>query len=137
MPVSLVKGHIKTGDFTTTLKGTYSIVFDTEVPSIYDCPQYVVLKTHWVVTQKGRVIAHRGFGVARFDVLSQLDTIVMHLSRDTHAVGDTLHLDYVLIQRDGAPMRWPGWPDVPRISGNQLAMHLISRDGHGSFAFLA
>lgn len=79
----------------------------------------------------------RGFGVARFDVLPQLDSIVMHLSRDTLAVGDTLHLDYAVVRRDDAPMRWPGWPDVPRISGTQFAMHLISRDGSGAFAFLA
>jgi hypothetical protein len=59
LPVSLRKGHITTGDFTTSLKGTFSITFDTEAPSVEGCPQYAVLKTRWVVTRNGRVIAHR------------------------------------------------------------------------------
>jgi len=58
-PVSLRPGHIKTGEFTASLKGTYGIAFDTDVPYIYGCPQYLVLKTHWVVTRDGRVTAHR------------------------------------------------------------------------------
>lgn len=62
MPVSLGRGHIKTGDFTTNLKGTYDIAFDTQVPSIAGCLQYAVLKTRWAVTQNGRIVAHRERG---------------------------------------------------------------------------
>jgi biopolymer transport protein ExbD len=61
-PVSLGPGHIKTGPFTSNLKGTYSIEFDTQVPDIYDCPQYLALKTHWMLTRDGRVAAHRERG---------------------------------------------------------------------------
>src|SRR6266852_4132839 len=60
MPISLGPGHIKTGEFTTHLKGTYGISIDTGVPHFsYGCLPYAVLKTHWVVTRDDRVTAHR------------------------------------------------------------------------------
>jgi hypothetical protein len=61
-PVSLGPGHIKTGAFTTNLRGTYGIAFDIDVPYIQDCPQYLALKTHWVVTRDGRATARRDRG---------------------------------------------------------------------------
>jgi biopolymer transport protein ExbD len=59
-PVSLGPGHIKTGNFPIQIKGQYDISIESELPYFsYDCLQYQVLKTHWMVTRDGRVIAHR------------------------------------------------------------------------------
>jgi biopolymer transport protein ExbD len=58
-PVSLGQGHIKTGNFQVRIKGQYDISIESELPYLsYNCLQYQVLKTRWVVRQDGRVIAH-------------------------------------------------------------------------------
>lgn len=58
-PISLGPGHIKTGNFQIQIKGSYDISIESELPYFsYNCLQYQVLKTRWVVRQDGRVIAH-------------------------------------------------------------------------------
>jgi hypothetical protein len=59
MPVSLGPGHIKTGDFSTNLKGAYGIDFEMEKPYADGCSEYAALKTHWAVMRDEHVIAHR------------------------------------------------------------------------------
>jgi biopolymer transport protein ExbD len=60
MPVPLSTGHIRTGDFTIQLKGSYFIsIAMTHAFYNYNCKQDGLPKTHWVLTQNGRVVAHR------------------------------------------------------------------------------
>jgi hypothetical protein len=48
----------------------------------------------------------RGFGLAQFIVLPPLDSIIVRVSRDTVAVGDTLTASYMVVAR-GAPLPMP------------------------------
>jgi len=59
MPVSLSKGHIRTGTFSTNLNGSYFIEFETSGSYLPNCSEYSVLKSKWVVKSNGKVFAHR------------------------------------------------------------------------------
>jgi hypothetical protein len=79
----------------------------------------------------------RGFGTARFRVLPPLDTILLHLSADTIAVGDTLRVSYRVMQADGRPMPWWGSPNAPWLEGDLGAWWRLSPDRTGDFSYVA
>jgi biopolymer transport protein ExbD len=59
MPISLARGHTKTGPFKINLKDDYAVRIRTGWESYFDpnCPPYGRVKAHWVLYRDGHVVA--------------------------------------------------------------------------------
>lgn len=76
-------------------------------------------------------------GTARFEVIPRLDTIHIHLSRDTVRLGDTVTVSYVAVEAGGTPMAWYGAPNEPSVDGDWDAVRRVTGDARDRFAYVA
>jgi hypothetical protein len=76
----------------------------------------------------------RGFGYAKFVITPRVDAVVVRLSSSSIEVGDTLKVEYTVIQAGGTPMRW--WPVIP-TSGDGWELQFMKQIEGGQFLFLA